>query len=122
VAPSGRRRRNGEVNRATDAYRLGARYLVPVAGFQPWVGGGMHVSQTTFTFSADGDSGHERMDRRPGWEVGAGAYVGLADRISLVPAVRYSSHPLRRTDARGDTYGDIDVTYIALEFGLRFAF
>jgi opacity protein-like surface antigen len=105
----------------TDAFRLGARYLVPVAGFEPWVGGGLHLSQTTFTFSSEGESGRERMDRRAGWEVGGGAYVGLADRISLVPAVRYSSHPLRSTDAQGFTYGEIDATYIAIELGLRFA-
>jgi hypothetical protein len=56
-----------------------------------------------------------------GWEVGVRAYAGRADRISLVPAVRYSSHPLRSTDAQGFTYGEIDATYIALELGLRFA-
>jgi opacity protein-like surface antigen len=111
----------GEVNRATDAFRLGARYVVPMTGFEPWIGGGLHVSQTAFTFSAEGESMRERLDRRAGWEVGGGAYIGLADRISLVPAARYSSHPLRRTDGQGFTYGDIDATYIALELGLRFA-
>ena len=111
-----------DVGIVSDAFRLGVRYLVPVAGFDPWIGGGVHASQTTFTFSAGGESSRERMDRRPGWEVGAGAYVTLADRISLVPAVRYSSHPLRRTDAQGFTYDGHDVTYVALEVGLRFGF
>jgi opacity protein-like surface antigen len=111
-----------DVGVATDAFRLGARYLIPLTGFQPWIGAGVHTSQSEFTFSAGGDTGGMTMDRRPGWEVGAGAYVGLADRISLVPAVRYSSHPLRHTDAQGFTYDGDDVTYIALELGLRFAF
>lgn len=109
-----------DVDLEETGYSLGARFEHPLGGgsTRGWLRAGALYDHFEVE-DADGDliddSGHGL-----GWELGAGVALGVADRWSLLPGVRFRS--LGRTVDFGDGPVDLDVRAVTLEVGIRRSF
>jgi opacity protein-like surface antigen len=91
----------------------GARLGVPMAmaGVAPYVKGGAVYYEPEFSV----DGGSVSGDSELGYEVGAGVAIPLGMRGSITPEVRYTG-----VNFGDDDLGDIDMTFVTVDVGLRF--
>lgn len=91
-------------------FEVGGRFAFPGVGYSPWVRGGllfhdMEVERAGTELEGDND---------PGFEIGAGAAFPLGPRVAVSPGVAY-----RRYSTDLPVFGEQNVSYLALDVGLR---
>lgn len=101
----------GLAGEGTDrGFEVGARVAFPGVGYSPWVRGGLLFHDWEVDVAGtelDGDSD-------VGFEVGAGAAFPLGPRVAVSPGVAY-----RRYSSTLPVLGEMDVSYLSVDVGLR---
>ena len=96
---------------ATDkGWEAGARVAFPGVGFSPFVKAGLLFHDFEVEVADIEDEGEDEI----GFEVGAGAAFPLGPRVSVTPGVTF-----RRYATEFFNQGDVDITSINLDVGLR---
>jgi len=101
-------------------YTLGLLFIHPIAnsGVQILLGGGgiyKHIEVENNTGEVIADSGHGL-----GWQVEGGLSVGLGNKFSLMPSIRYQA--LSRELKLNASNTPVDLNYISLGLGLSWKF
>lgn len=91
-------------------WEAGARVAFSGVGFSPWVRGGLLVHD----FDVDAGAVEFDTDEEVGFEVGAGVAFPLGPRVSVSPGFAY-----RRYAVDLPVRGELDVSYLNLDVGLR---
>lgn len=94
-------------------FEIGARIGLPVPFASPFVKAGVLLHDFEIKQQGVENEGEDEV----GFEVGVGADLGLAPRVSLVPAVTY-----RRFATEFFNQGDRNITSVNLALGLRVHF
>jgi hypothetical protein len=106
-----------DVTIGVSGFDAGARLMLPVRRFSPWVGGGIVYKEVWLDRGsfAEGDTSHTR-----GWEVGGGVGYGLGRRIALTADVRYRAFEPRQTLPlfMDETWDVPDVNLVLIQIGL----
>jgi opacity protein-like surface antigen len=102
-----------DVNLNDRGFNAGLRAsLSPLAGFSPWVKGGLVYNE--LEFEVDGES--VTSDSKLGFEVGGGLAFPLGPRISVTPGVTYTMYSFDDEDLDLD----LDVSHLKVDIGLNF--
>lgn len=91
-------------------FEVGARVAFPGVGFSPWVRGGLLFHD----WEVDAAGAELDGDSDVGFEVGAGAAFPLGPRVAVSPGFAY-----RRYSSTVPVLGEMNVSYLALDVGLR---
>ena len=106
---------------ATDAgFRGGVSVNIPLPAspsISPFVELGVLYNRLEISASDGGTSIDFESDASIGFEGGVGVAVGLGERLSVVPMVRYRQHKVEFDDIDADDTEDI--SYVAVSVGLR---
>ncbi len=114
----------GEFDAANSGARLGVEFMLPLPRripVVPFVLGGATYSRLTLAARGGGASVEFESDRSLGFEIGGGIKVPLGAVLTMIPMIRYGSHPAE-FEALSGLEAEEEIGRITFDLGLRLGF
>lgn len=114
----------GGFDAANSGARLGVEFMLPLPRrlpVVPFVSGGATYSRLTLVARGGGASVEFESDRSLGFEIGAGIKVPFGAVLTMIPTIRYGSHPAE-FEALSGLEAEEEIGRITVDLGLRLGF